>query len=295
MQVDVVIPAFNAGRYIEEALLSVANQTLPPARVIVVDDGSTDDTVERVRDFAARHPQLQIECVSQKNAGPSAARNNGLRRISADFVALLDADDRWCPDKLARQAALFQAGDSEILGLVYCDYLVIDAESRPVISAHRQKAALRGHAEQALRSANLVAGSASAVLLRTSALHETGCFDEALVCAEDWDFWLRLARKWHIDSVAEPLVQIRQHDLNAQKSLTRMLGGELRFAEKLYWRSELSLLHWLRLLGQMQRLRVRVSDFSPWPDGSPVPWLFAEPWICLLGCGVNLMRGLLQK
>jgi glycosyltransferase involved in cell wall biosynthesis len=234
-RVDVVVPAYNAAAYIEDALASVLAQGPCVASLIVVDDGSRDDTVALVEAFGARHPELRVTCLRQANAGPSAARNRGLAAASAEFVALLDADDRWHPDKLARQLAVFDAEPFPRLGVVYCDYGVMSLEGKPIPNAgFRLDPTVRGQVSTRLLHANLIAGSASAVLVRRSCLQDVGFFDDQLVCAEDWDLWLRLAQHYAFDYVHDVLVWLRQHPSNSQKNESRMLGGELLFLNKLW-------------------------------------------------------------
>jgi glycosyltransferase involved in cell wall biosynthesis len=101
--ISVVVPAYNAGRWIDRTLASIQGQTWREIEVIVVDDGSSDDTVARVERAAAADRRIRL--VRQANAGPAVARNRGLRECRGVFVAPVDADDLWAPDNLAQQAA----------------------------------------------------------------------------------------------------------------------------------------------------------------------------------------------
>jgi glycosyltransferase involved in cell wall biosynthesis len=234
-RVDVVIPAYNAAAFIEDALASVAAQGDCVARVIVVDDGSTDDTVGIVEAFGRRHPELPLACLRQPNAGPSAARNRGLAQVQAEFVAMLDADDIWAPQKLRLQLDAFDHPRFPQLGVVYCGYGLISPSGEPQPNpGFRLDPTVRGNIAERLLEANLVAGSASAVLVRRTCLEHVGTFDERLVCAEDWDLWLRIAQHYTFDCVEEELVWLRQHPGNAQKNDRRMLGGRLLFLDKLF-------------------------------------------------------------
>jgi glycosyltransferase involved in cell wall biosynthesis len=111
--ISVVIPVFNAARYIAQAIDSVLNQTLPPDEIVVVDDGSTDATADEVRRY-----QPRVAYFSQSNQGPGAARNLGMRESKGDLIAFLDADDLWLPEKLRLQKAALDADQS--LDLVFC-------------------------------------------------------------------------------------------------------------------------------------------------------------------------------
>src|SRR5690242_14976762 len=111
--VSVIIPTYNRARFVGEAVASALAQTLPPLEVIVVDDGSTDDTA----DVVARLNDPRVVYLRQENAGPATARNTGVEAARGDLIALLDSDDRWLPRKLELQVPLFE-GDGKI-GLVY--------------------------------------------------------------------------------------------------------------------------------------------------------------------------------
>jgi glycosyltransferase involved in cell wall biosynthesis len=115
-RISVVIPAYNAARFLEETLDSVLAQTCPPDEVLVVDDGSTDQTASLAGRYA---PAVQV--ISQANSGESVARNLGLARVSGDWVAWLDADDAWEPTKLEAQTEIIQAGDADLV-CVFCGF-----------------------------------------------------------------------------------------------------------------------------------------------------------------------------
>lgn len=261
--IEVVIPAYNAAAYIEKTLASVVAQTLPPERIIVVDDGSTDATADIVRRFAAERATMVIECVSQPNAGVSAARNHGLELVRADFVALVDADDVWLPSKLEKQLAILTGPDGVGIGLVYCNYGWIDevGQRLPDIG-YQLDPTMRGHVAKRLRRANQIAGSASAVLLRTRILRELGTFDTRLICAEDWDLWLRISEKYAIDFVPEQLVLLRKHAQNSQNNEVRMLSGELLFTDKQLRQFSLPPRNLTRLARRLYNVRARASDLD---------------------------------
>lgn len=172
--VSVVIPAYNAARWIAETIASALDQTYPPREVIVVDDGSTDDTACRAERFP---PPVRV--LRKANGGPAAARNLGIAAASGTWIALLDADDRWLPRKLERQL-LLTAPD---VALVHTA-LVDDEESAPLPETL---------AFDDLWKANRIANSS--VLIRRDAVVALGGFDEniKLKSVEDYHLWLRLA------------------------------------------------------------------------------------------------------
>jgi glycosyltransferase involved in cell wall biosynthesis len=223
-RVSVVVPAYNAELFIAEAIESVLAQTFVDFELIVVDDGSTDCTKAAISSFTDE----RLRYLWQENGERSAARNAGIRSAHGEFVAFLDADDAWLPDKLARQVALLDA-DSEI-GLVYCGAWKL----RDGVIVGQQKAAHRGNVVRTLLSVdNVIAGSASAAMIRRDVLEEVGGFDERLVIFEDWDLWLRIARRSQVDFVAENLVNVRLHEGNTQTRLALMKSGVQNFFDRL--------------------------------------------------------------
>lgn len=236
-QIDVVIPAFNAEKYIEKMLASVALQGDLIHSVFVVNDGSTDQTSRIVESFAKSYPKLGIQLINQENTGLANARNTGIKasmqESKAPFIALLDADDVWLSGKLEKQLSIFQASQDPKLGLVYSSYELIDEKGSPIAGEHLiVKPSLRGEVYSSLLTGNFISGSGSGVLVKSAVFEEVGFFDEALKASEDWDMWLRIARKFHFDYVNESLVQIRVHSSNMQKDFSRMLASELAMLNK---------------------------------------------------------------
>ena len=231
--VDVVIPAFNAARYIDQTLESVALQGDIVQSVIIVNDGSTDNTAQVIEAFCQKHPGLTVRLIHQENQGLANARNAGIKAASAPFIALLDADDVWLAHKLSIQLALFTGASDPKLGLVYCSYALIDENSKPILGDNIIiQPRLRGEVFSRLQTGNFISGSGSSVLIRASVFQEVGFFDETLVASEDWDMWLRIAKKFTFDYVNQALVQIRVHPKNMQKDFLRMLTSDLAMLNK---------------------------------------------------------------
>jgi glycosyltransferase involved in cell wall biosynthesis len=206
--VSVIIPAFNAAAYIRQALNSVLAQTYQAIEVIVVDDGSSDATSAVVEEFATKDARFQL--VRQSNAGVGAARNTAIRKARGKYIAPLDADDYWFPQKLEKQVACAeQCGDAT--GLVYCWYTVLD-EHRRLSDGHPQTS--EGRLRNALILRNVV-GNGSVPLFRAAALEKVGLYltrveqGGAQGC-EDWDLYLRIAERFSIQVVPEYLLTYRQ-------------------------------------------------------------------------------------
>jgi glycosyltransferase involved in cell wall biosynthesis len=215
--VSVIVAAYNAERFVGEAVESLLAQTHRHLEAIVVDDGSTDRTADVVRDIQGDRVRL----LRQENAGPAAARNAGIATARGEYVAFLDADDLWLPDKTEKQLALF--ADQPALGLVYClrrgkilndNGRWIDDEAR-----NRAYAALRdagryrrGRCFRAMVEEVFVALSSAMVPRRV--LDDVGVFDPDLVTAEDRHFYARIAHDYEVNYVPEPLVIMRRHGAN---------------------------------------------------------------------------------
>lgn len=229
MTIDVIIPTYNNARFLKEAIASVQSQTYQPVQIIVVDDGSTDDTEAVVKHISDN----RIVYIKKENGGPNSARNAGLAHATAELVAFLDADDRWEPTKLAQQVALFEQDTEKTLGLVYANYNIIDTDGHersdiPTVPLDTQ---VRGMAFEALLPGNLILGSASNVLIRRSVFDTVGVFDETLRVGEDWDMWLRIAREFRIDYVDQVLVSIRRHGGNTTNDVSKLITGDSAFIE----------------------------------------------------------------
>lgn len=225
--VDVVMPVRNGAAFIAESLDSILAQTLPPARIIVSDDGSTDATAEIVKSYAARDPR--IEFLPSAGHGVSSARNRGIIRSTAEFIAFCDADDLWMPDKLEKQMAVFAAGSRKI-GAVHCNYTHINDDGSPRPQDIPVPPKKRGNiCLDMLFHQYVLSGSASAAVVRRSALDEAGYFDERLFLGEDADVWIRIAEKYEWDFSPDTLVAIRVHNASAQRRVDRQRDWKYLF------------------------------------------------------------------
>ena len=202
--ISVIIPSYNCGRYIREAVESVLAQSIRPDEIIVADDGSTDRTAQVLSPYAGR-----IKYVYQENRGEPAARNLGLRHAGGELIAWLDADDLWLPDKLEMQLAYFAQHPD--CALVYTDGTMFDEDgiTAPSIREHFRLTFPSGDIYPQLFRETLF-GSGS-VVFRKSCLEKVGWFDEKLLIGSDYDMWLRIARRFEVGYVEKPLLMYRQH------------------------------------------------------------------------------------
>lgn len=208
MKISVIIPAYNAVRFLPRCLESVFAQTLKPAEVIVVDDGSTDDS-------AALAARLGAQVVRRPNGGLSAARNTGLRAASSEWVALLDADDLWAPEKLALQAAKISSDTV----LVYTGIRIFD-DNGVRQSCDAVPAAI---ARAELRCRNCI--TPSTVLARRDAMLRNGGFREDIRACEDWEMWFRLKGLGGFEAVAEPVTDYYVYPASMSADPRRMLAA----------------------------------------------------------------------
>jgi glycosyltransferase involved in cell wall biosynthesis len=211
--VSVVIPCFNHARFLAEAVGSALGQTRPAAEVIVVDDGSTDESARVLEAWAGR-----VRVVRQGNRGVAAARNAGAALATGDLLAFPDADDVWLPEKLAEQIALFAASPG--LGLVHCGVEEVDAEGRTL---RTRLDGLDGRvAEEMLlfRRTAILGGGSGAVVTR-AVFEQVGGFDEALATSADWDLHHRVARRTPVGFVPRVLLRYRVHGANMHADVAR--------------------------------------------------------------------------
>lgn len=223
--VSVVIPSYNMVRLLPDAVESVLAQSLPPAEVVVADDGSTDDTAERLRAFGDR-----VRHIRQPNGGLASARNFGVRAAVSEWVAFLDADDVWHPHKLETQmAVLATRGDLGVLGT---DRFSWPAREFPEVGPPDATPVVPVSWGQLVVS-NRIPGSASSVLVRRSVLDRLGGFDEELKSSEDRDFWIRAAEVTGVAYLAAPLAGIRNVPGSLSKQTVVVRTNMLRMLAKI--------------------------------------------------------------
>jgi glycosyltransferase involved in cell wall biosynthesis len=229
-RVSVVIPTFNRARLLPRAVESVLAQTQPPTEIIVVDDGSTDDTAEVLESWSS-----EITVLRQENRGVSAARNRGIQAARGDWIALLDSDDEWRPQKMARQlAALSESPD---LRICHTDEVWIRAGRRV---NPRQKHAKHGGWIYR-HCLPLCAISPSSVLMHRFMLDDVGLFDEDLPACEDYDLWLRVCARYPVLYVDEPLVvKYGGHDDQLSSRVWGLDRFRIRALEKMLRSSDLT-------------------------------------------------------
>ena len=199
--VSVVIPAYNAERFVGEAIESVLAQRYTRFELIVVDDGSSDRTSEVARSYGEK-----VRTLRQENRGVSAARNAGTRAATGELLAFLDADDRWSPAWLERMAGALSSGDADAAA---CAYRLVDAGGLPIGTLRMSPMPT---AESLLTFEGSVAPLGSNMLIRRDAFDAIGWWDERLPLSQDWELLFRLvASNRVLRYLDEPLTDYRQH------------------------------------------------------------------------------------
>jgi glycosyltransferase involved in cell wall biosynthesis len=228
--VTVVIPTFNRAGPLRRALASVVAQTRPPDEIIVVDDGSTDDTARLVsEDFEG------VRYLVQDRAGVSAARNRGIAEARGRWIAFLDSDDEWQPSKLERQLAAL---------VIESTYRICHTEEIWIRRGRRVNPKHR-HAKAGgfifRRCLPLCAMSPSSVIMHRSLIEEIGPFDEDLPVCEDYDMWLRVCSRYPVLFVPQPLViKYGGHDDQLSRRYWGMDRFRIRALEKVIEQPHLS-------------------------------------------------------
>jgi len=199
-RVSAIITAYNGAAFVADAIESILAQTRPVDEIVVVDDGSTDNTAEIVEFYRA----FGVRCIRQENRGLPRARNRGILETTGDLIAFLDCDDAWLPDKNALQV----------------DYLAAHPEAA-IVSGHawwwdpttdrrwiERMGARRSKLPREIMVYNCV-GNASGTLIRRRIFEEVGLFDPAQIWAEDWELWMRVASRGEIGFIDSPLITYR--------------------------------------------------------------------------------------
>ena len=221
--VTAVIATYNYGRFVTEAIESVLAQTYPEVEIVVVDDGSTDDTQQRLAAYAGR-----IRSVYQANQSVAAARNTGIQASRGSLIAFLDADDLWHPQKLDLQVR-YLAQHPEV-GLVAVDRLREGVAHWPVLHGASPRA-------QPISLEELIIQpyfAPSGVLVRKECFARVGSFDTGLRNAEDYDMWIRIAAAFPIVKLEVPLWWYRVHGANKSYVPARQEAAGLRVLAKTF-------------------------------------------------------------
>jgi glycosyltransferase involved in cell wall biosynthesis len=213
--VSVIIPAYNSMRYIEEAIQSVLIQSFTDFEVLVIDDGSTDDSREKILNISQRDERVRY--IRQANQGVSAARNHGFNLSSGELIAFLDSDDAWLPNNLELKVHKILQED---FGLVHSDAFVMDENSK------NNNVIMKGQEGWLLRDILLWNSTQvlapSSILVKRHVVNNVGLFDTHLSTSADHDFFIRVAALFRIGRVPQVTWHYRIHGANMHKNISLM-------------------------------------------------------------------------
>ena len=262
MDISVIIPTYNRKNTLPRAVESVLNQTYKPVEIIIVDDGSTDGTKEW---FSEMYPLVHY--IYQVNSGVSSARNTGINSARGDWIALLDSDDEWLPDKLELQVKLLQ-NNAE---LRFCHTNEIWIRNGVRINQMKKHQKYGGNIFK--KCLDICRISPSSSLFHTSVIKDVGLFDESLDVCEDYDLWLRITAKYPVLFLDQPLIKKFGGHTD---QLSRVFGGieqyRIRSLEKILTSKSLSgsqseaakdmLIHKLQIYAKGLKKREKNTEFQ---------------------------------
>lgn len=254
--ISVIIPVYNGEKTIQQTLESVFNQTFTDFELIIIDDGSQDSTLEVINGI--RDPRLKV--FSYPNAGVSESRNRGLELATGEYIAFLDADDLWTPDKLEAQLKALQENPKAAVAYSWSDW--IDESSQFLRAGGHITVNGNAYAKLLLRD---FVESGSNPLIRRQALAEVGGFDRSVTPAEDWDMWLRLAARYEFVAVPLPQILYRVSPNSGSFDIWKMEAGSLRIIEQAFAQAPESLQHLKRevLASRYQYLTFKALEGQP--------------------------------
>lgn len=228
--VSVIIPTYNGGRYLCQTIESALAQTFQDIEILVIDDASDQDIASLLRPYKER-----VQYVRKERSGPAASRNFGIKLARGEYLAFLDHDDLWHPDKL--QAQVRALDERPQCALAYCYPILIDGEGKP-ISNEKPSSFPSGDVTLDFLGANRIT-TFSATLIRKSILEKTGFLDEApeMTTADDYDMWLRISDVAEIVFVPGDLVSYRIHAGNLLKNYDQNLRAHIYVLDKFVKRS----------------------------------------------------------
>ncbi len=232
--ISIILPVYNGEKTIEATIESVLAQTYADFEVIIINDGSQDTTLEIVSCFTDR----RLRVFSYPNAGVTVSRNRGLAQVRGDYVAFIDADDLWTPDKLESQLALLQANPQAAVAYSWSNF-INEAGQFLHPGCHTP---ITGNVYATLLAVNFLENGSNP-LIRRQALLEVGEFDESLPVAEDWDMWLRLAARYEFVLVPRPQILYRVSSGSMSCNVSRAEIANLRVIDRAFSQAPESLQH----------------------------------------------------
>lgn len=229
--ISVIIPTYNRASLVIDAINTVINQTYQDFEIIIIDDGSTDNTEQVIKGIN----DLRIRYIYQENSGkPSCARNNGIRKAKGEYIAFLDSDDLWHPQMLEKNISILNNNNK--IGFVtnWSSYRTFEGnEIKKKICYAKNK---NEYMSYLLLSPDKAYAGPSTILVKKECFEKAGCFDEEMTFCEDWDMFFRIALFYEMHNLEEVLTYVRVHQESLSKTpeVTKFREGYLRFLEKAF-------------------------------------------------------------
>jgi len=245
--VSVIIPTYNRAHLIGRAIQSVLNQTFQDFEIIIIDDSSTDNTDDIIKEFQKKDERIKY-IKHNKNKGGSAARNTGIKIAKGEYIAFLDSDDEWLPKKIEKQIKAMKILPFDIWGGIYCGFYYIKNEKYRIV-----KAIKKGILKKELLNKELDIGSSSTILLTRDAINKIGLFDESFERHQDWEYLIRFFRYYKLYSLEEPLVKVYGHNTPKGRDLIKIKKKYLsKFSKDIYefgdnTAKEINAKHWMEV------------------------------------------------
>jgi glycosyltransferase involved in cell wall biosynthesis len=224
--ISVIIPTHNRASLLNRTIKSVLNQTFHDFELIIVDDGSTDNTKELINEFKKNDPRVQY--IWQENSGrPSETRNTGIKNSKGKYITFLDSDDEILPEKLEKQIKKFNSVSKNV-GLIYCGLQYIpenkNKQSKVIIPK------LKGNLFKELLKGSFIGGITP--LIKKECFQKSGLFDTSLPSGEDWDMWIRISKNYEFDYVPEALAIYHIHGKQISANFDDTINGFQKILEK---------------------------------------------------------------
>ena len=224
--VSIILPSYNCAAFLPHSIGTILSQTYNSYEIIVIDDGSTDNTKEVLYPFMQRIKYIRLE----QNKGLPTARNIGIRSAQGKYIAFIDADDLWLPEKLQTDIEYFETHPE--VSMVYSKHINID-EKGDDLNGNTKKQLPSGNIfTQLFSEQNFII--TSSVVVRKEVFETTGLFDEQLFNCQDWDMWLRIAFHFKVAGINKPLVKYRHNPHSLSKNRNNVLKYQKIIIDKIY-------------------------------------------------------------
>lgn len=226
--ISIIVPTYNRAGMIHRAIESIKVQTFNDWELIVVDDASTDNTEEIIRTYVKNDQRIRY-LKHEKNKGGSVARNSGIQISKGSYIAFLDDDDRWHPEKLRLQYDYLQ--NYPETGLIYSGFCYVDYETDKIIKRVRPR--YQGNVSSIILKTNII-GSPTP-LIRSECFQRAGLFDDQLTSCQDWDMWIRISQYYSFAYFKECLAEVTMHGRQISSNLSSKIDSRNKLLDKYFY------------------------------------------------------------